>query len=199
MAEALRNASPHVLVVEDEGDIADTLRFILEREKFSVDVAATGADGLSLLSSRTPELILLDLMLPDMSGLEVLKSVKREPALAATRIVILTARNDEIDRILGLELGADDYVAKPFSPRELVLRIRRLLEREETAPERREAKTVSVGPIGIDLEFHEVRVDGELLDLTLTEFRLLLELVQARGGCARGRRCSPRSGATTPR
>ena len=169
-----------ILVVEDDSDIAETLRVILGNENFVVEVASDGASALEILDGFSPNLILLDLMLPDMPGLEVLKGVKRQPRHAEARVIILTAKNDEIDRIVGLELGSDDYVAKPFSPRELVLRVRRLLGRP-TNSKKSEPRQINAGPITIDLDFHQVRVAGRALDLTLTEFRLLVELVQAKG------------------
>lgn len=176
---------PAILVVEDELDIGDTLQVILERESFRVTVVRDGQTCVDHLAQHVPDVMLLDLMLPDIPGLEVLKSLKRDPRLHKVRTVILTAKNDEIDRVLGLELGADDYVAKPFSPRELVLRIRRLIDRDEEratpAPSAPAHRQISAGPIVVDLEFHEVRVAGEVLDLTLTEFRLLVELMQANG------------------
>ena len=153
---------------------------ILGNENFAVEVAYDGATALERADGFRPDLFMLDLMLPDMPGLEVLKILKRQQAHSQARTIILTAKNDEIDRIVGLELGADDYVAKPFSPRELVLRVRRLLGRQQT-PKTQEPRQITAGPITIDLDYHQVKVTGQPLDLTLTEFRLLVELVQAKG------------------
>jgi two-component system phosphate regulon response regulator PhoB len=178
---ALGLPSARVVVVEDEPDIADLLGNSLRRDGFRVAVARDGHAALEELQREPPDLVLLDLMLPDMSGLEVLKQMKRNGDLARSRVIVLTARRDEVDRILGFELGADDYVTKPFSPRELMLRVRAVLQRSESEPLERRPELRVAGPITIDPEQHEARVDGKVLPLTLTEFRLLSELVRAAG------------------
>jgi len=174
-------APARVVVAEDEPDIADLLGDSLRREGFRVAVARDGQAALEELRREPADLVLLDLMLPDMSGLEVLKQMKRNEVLARARVIVLTARRDEVDRILGFELGADDYVTKPFSPRELMLRVRAVLQRTDAEPVGRRSELLVAGPISIDLEQHEARVDGRPLPLTLTEFRLLSELVRAAG------------------
>ena len=172
--------APRIVVVEDEPDIAEALRHSLSREGYRVAVAHEGQQGLDELRREPADLALLDLMLPDMSGLELLKLLKRHESTAATRIIVLTARQDEVDRILGFELGADDYVTKPFSPRELLLRVRAVLQRN-VAPQEPPLKSLSAGPIEVDPDNHEARVGGKPIQLTLTEFKLLAELVRARG------------------
>jgi two-component system phosphate regulon response regulator PhoB len=169
-----------VVVVEDEPDVADFLGDMLRSEGYRVGVAKTGQDALDEFRREAPDLVLLDLMLPDMTGLDVLKSLKRTEGGANSRVIILTARKDEIDRIVGLELGADDYVTKPFSPRELALRVKAVLGRGRPEPEA-SRDTLRAGPIEIDLELHSARVEGRPIQLTLTEFNLLAELVQAGG------------------
>jgi two-component system phosphate regulon response regulator PhoB len=173
-------ASATLMIIEDEPDIGALLEYVLGQEGFLVRRAHTGQQGLDLLDGQTPDLVVLDLMLPDMSGLDVLQRIRRDRTNGKPRVLILSARKDEEDRIRGFELGADDYMVKPFSPRELVLRIRTALRREEPVAVAR-GGIVSAGPIGIDAERHEARVSGELLQLTLTEFRLLSDMVRNAG------------------
>ncbi len=170
----------HLLIVEDEADIADLLRRVFSKEGFEVGVARDGRAALESLRGDPPELVVLDWMLPELSGIEVLKELRADPATRMVPVIMLTARNEEIDRILGLELGADDYVTKPFSPRELVLRIRGLLKRGQKRADPREG-ALRMGPIEIQASDHRAVVSGKPLSLTLTEFRLLEDLVRARG------------------
>ncbi|HKQ62400.1 MAG TPA: response regulator transcription factor [Candidatus Polarisedimenticolaceae bacterium] len=170
-----------LLVVEDEPDIGAVLEHALTREGHHVVVSSSGAEALERCRLEPPDLVLLDLTLPDMGGLEILKQLRQDAATARTRVIIVTARRDEVDRILGFELGADDYVLKPFSPRELVLRVRALLQRGERRAPDPQARSLQAGPLEIDLGSHTARVDGRALHLTVTEFRLLAALVQARG------------------
>jgi phosphate regulon transcriptional regulator PhoB len=167
-----------VLIVEDEPDIRDLLVFHLEREGFRVVTCTRGVEALRLALGATPDLILLDLMLPEMDGLEVCRRLRQDPATRALPIVMLTARGEELDRVLGLELGADDYVVKPFSPRELVARIRAVLRRVRpdtgTTP-------LEVGGLAIDAAAHTVTVHGTPVSLTRKEFDLLRALIEARG------------------
>jgi phosphate regulon transcriptional regulator PhoB len=171
-------ATPRVLIVEDEPDIRDLLVFHLEREGYQVTKSKTGPEALRSARSSPPDLVLLDIMLPEMDGLEVCRRLRQDPATQGLPIVMLTARGDEVDRILGLELGADDYVVKPFSPRELVARIRAVLRR--TRPVASTA-SLSVGRLTIDPAAHTVTVDGGPVSLTRKEFDLLRALVEARG------------------
>jgi phosphate regulon transcriptional regulator PhoB len=167
-----------VLIVEDEPDIRELLVFHLEREGYHVTQCRNGAEALRMARSASPDLILLDLMLPEVDGLAVCRRLRQDPATQAVPIVMLTARGDEVDRVLGLELGADDYVVKPFSPRELVARIRAVLRRTHPAPG---AAPVTVGRLTIDPAAHTVAVDGVAVSLTRREFDLLRALVEARG------------------
>ncbi|HUM14776.1 MAG TPA: response regulator transcription factor [Candidatus Nitrosotalea sp.] len=168
-----------VLVVEDEADIRDLLVFHLERDGYAVTTCKSGAEGLRLARSAPPDLILLDLMLPEVDGLEVCRRLRQDPVTQAVPIVMLTARGDEVDRVLGLELGADDYVVKPFSPRELVARIRAVLRRSR--PIGPGSAPVRIGRLCIDAAAHTVSVDGVAVSLTRKEFDLLRALVEARG------------------
>jgi len=165
-----------ILVVEDESDVADLLTLNLRKAGFRISTAADGASGLQKAREGRPDFIILDLMLPKMSGVEVCKILKSDTATSHIPILMLTAKAEEIDRIVGLEFGADDYVTKPFSPREIVLRIRAILRRGETADE-----SLKAGPISIDPARHEVRVNGKQVHLTSLEFKLLRTLMQRRG------------------
>jgi two-component system, OmpR family, phosphate regulon response regulator PhoB len=168
-----------VLIIEDEPDIRGLLAFHLEREGYVVTKSSNGAQGLHLARSAPPDLILLDLMLPEMDGLEVCRRLRQDPVTQAVPLVMLTARGDEVDRVLGLELGADDYVVKPFSPREVVARVRAVLRRSR--PAAAGSTPVRVGPLQIDAAAHIVTVDGVAIHLTRREFDLLRALVEARG------------------
>jgi DNA-binding response OmpR family regulator len=168
-----------VLIVEDETDIRDLLAFHLEREGYQVARSRSGADALRQIRARPPDLLLLDLMLPEMDGLEVCRRVRQDPRSAAVPIVMLTARGEEVDRIVGLELGADDYIVKPFSPKEVVARVRAVLRRS-AGRESGVAPVVS-GRLVIDPERHSVHVGGTPIELTPKEFDLLRALAEARG------------------
>ena len=172
-------APARVVVAEDEPDIADLLGDSLRREGFRVAVTRDGHAALEELRREPADLVLLDLMLPDMSGLEVLKQMKRNETLARARVIVLTARRDEVDRILGFELGADDYVTKPFSPKELVARVAALLRRlRRTSPEE---SRLTYGPLEIDVARHTVSEGGREVHLTAKEFLLLKYLVEHEG------------------
>ena len=170
---------PKILVVDDEPEAVELVEFNLKQAGFEVFTAADGAEALKKARSVLPGLIVLDLMLPEVDGLEVCKMLRRDPATAAIPIVMVTAKAAEIDRILGLELGADDYVTKPFSPRELVLRIKNILERGRKKEE--ETGTQKFGDLVIDAPRHMVSWRGKHVDLTATEFKLLTLLAQRRG------------------
>jgi len=169
---------PKILVVEDERDIADLLRYHLEREGFRVVTAASGAQALREVERERPDLVLLDLMIPEGDGLEVCRRLRATPATARLPIIVLTARAEEVDRVLGLELGADDYVTKPFSPREVMARVKGLLRR---AGEPAIEEVHHVGGLTVDVARHIARVGGRPLPLPPKEFELLRALIEARG------------------
>jgi len=168
-----------ILVVEDEPDVVELIEFNLRGAGFEVVSAEDGAEALKKAREHPPALVILDLMLPEVDGLEVCKILRRHPATAAIPIIMLTAKASEIDRVLGLELGADDYVTKPFSPRELVLRVKALLRRGATVEKQEDV--LHVGELVIDIPRHAVIAQGKPVDLTATEFKLLTTLAQRRG------------------
>lgn len=170
---------PRILIVEDEQDLANLLHYNLSAAGFECEIAATGAGALSKVRTLKPGLVLLDIMLPDVPGTEVLRLIKEDPALRQTLVVIVTAKGQESDRVQGLELGADDYVVKPFSVRELVLRVKAVLRRRETDSEG--AEPVAAGGISLDPARHEVTVSGSEVLLTALEFRLLKTLLERPG------------------
>jgi two-component system phosphate regulon response regulator PhoB len=174
------NQPERILVVDDEPDIVALVVYHLAKAGFRISTASNGADALRLAQQDRPALIVLDLMLPGMSGLEVLEQLRADEAGQDIAVLLLTARRDEPDRIKGLSSGADDYLTKPFSPQELVLRVRNILRRmaqTQTGP----ADVVRIGPVLIDRAAHRVTVDNAELDLTPTEFKLLLTLAERRG------------------
>lgn len=164
-----------VLVIEDEGDIAELIAFNLERSGLKVEKAADGLQGLELAQSLLPDLIVLDLMMPGMDGISLFKELKREAATRAIPVIMLTARGQTEDRIMGLEVGADDYMTKPFSPKELVLRVKNLLKRTGQVASGAELECGPFRFVKNSLRFY---VDGELIDLTATEFKLMLYLCE---------------------
>lgn len=165
--------------MDDEPEAVELVEFNLKQAGYDVASAADGAEALKKAHGLQPNLIILDLMLPEVDGLEVCKMLRRDPATAGVPIVILTAKAAEIDRVLGLELGADDYITKPFSPRELVLRVKNLLQRSRTTEESETA--LRFGELVIDSPRHVVSWRGRAIDLTATEFKLLALLAQRRG------------------
>ena len=171
-----------ILIVEDEADIAHTVAFNLEQDGFSTHAALDGASALRFVedTSAKPDLVILDLMLPDMPGTEVCRQLRQSPASRRTPILMLTAKSDPIDRVVGFELGADDYVTKPFSVRELVLRVRAILRRASGGAET-EGEIMRVGELRIDFDGHRVWVGDEEIVLTALEFRLLATLIKRRG------------------
>lgn len=171
-----RGVMARVLVIEDEADLRDVLAYNLTQAGHQVALASNGRDGLRLASEKRPDVVLLDLMLPDMPGTEVCRALRATTA-PSSRIVMLTAKGEEIDRVLGFELGADDYVTKPFSVRELLLRIKGLLRRS-APPEG--GSVVQVGGLRVDKLAHRVTVDGEEITLTALEFKLLVTLLDRR-------------------
>ena len=170
----------HILVVDDDKQIARLIRSYLEQAGFQVTVAHDGAAALHAIRREKPDLVVLDLMLPDRDGWDVTRTVRGDPALAAMPIIMVTARVEDTDRIVGLELGADDYVAKPFNPREIVARVRAVLRRTSgavAAP----ARLLQAGALVLDPDQHEATLDGQPLDLTPTEFALLHTLLANAG------------------
>lgn len=163
-----------VLIIEDDKDIVELVRYNLEKERFQVAWAGDGLAGLSQLRKSPPDVLLLDLMLPKLSGLEICREVRRDPSLNRLPILMLTARGEEADRVVGLELGADDYVTKPFSPRELVARVKALLRRVE--PSEDSDKPIQVGKLVIDPAAFRVTRGGKPVPLSTLEFRLLYYL-----------------------
>ena len=162
--------TPKILVVDDEPPIIDVLAYNLKRENYEVIVATDGEQALALARNEQPDLIILDWMLPNMDGLEVCRILHRERDVP---IIMLTARDAEVDRIVGLELGADDYVVKPFSVRELLVRVKNVLRRTTQRPSAEPQDIITVGPLVVDAGRFEVRLGAVTLDLTALEFRLL--------------------------
>ena len=176
---AKRCVTTRILVVDDEHDALDLIEFNLKAAGFEVITAADGDSALKKARTGNPDLIILDLMIPGVDGLEVCKLLRRDTATAALPIIMLTAKAGEVDRVLGLELGADDYLTKPFSPRELVLRVKNLLRRRQESD--RKQDRMQFGELLIDIPRHLVVVGGKRVDLTATEFKLLALLAQRRG------------------
>ena len=171
---------PLVLVVDDEEDILELLEYNLSRNGFEVEAVATGEDALAAVKRKRPDLVLLDLMLPGVDGLEVCRQLRREESTADLPVVMLTALGEEAEVVAGLELGADDYVPKPFSPRVLVARLKAVLRRRGSAPPAEDAP-LEQGPLKIHPGRHEVRLHDEIMDLTSTEFRILHLLARRPG------------------
>ncbi len=169
-----------ILVVEDEQDLREVLEYNLSQAGYEVRTASTGTEALELIQKAEPNLVLLDLMLPDISGTEVCKTLKESPRTRGIPIMMLTARGEEIDRVVGFELGADDYVVKPFSVRELLLRISAVLRRSSAPQAERNHDEVNFGCLKIDREAHRVWVEALEIELTALEFKLLLTLFDRR-------------------
>ena len=174
------HSGDRILVVDDEPDIIALVAYHLARSGYRVSTASTGTEALQAAREEQPALIVLDLMLPELSGFQVLERVRADKSLSETPVLMLTARRDEPDRVEGLSLGADDYLVKPFSPQELVLRVRNILRRTRTkAADRR--NVLHVGAVEIDKDAHTVTLDGRLIELTATEYKLLMTLADRRG------------------
>ena len=175
-------AAPHVLIVEDEPEIAELIRLNVEKEGFDTDVVHAGEPAVEFVQSKQPDLILLDLMLPDIDGLEVCRRIKWEPATRETPIIMVTARGEESDIVTGLEMGADDYITKPFSPRVLAARIRNVLRRSgDVSADGNKHDDIDRGRIKINRDRHEVAVDDMTVELTVTEFQILVFLCERPG------------------
>ncbi len=176
------------MVVEDEEDIVRLITFHLTKEGYRVISAGNGLSALELAAAEKPDLYILDIMLPGLDGLEVCRRLRSFPVTAAAPVIFLSARNEEMDKVLGLELGADDYMVKPFSVRELIARVRAMLRRldnlplnQELTPSKHLSKSISVGPVKLDPEKHRVTVNGKEIALTHKEF-LLLQLLMDNAG-----------------
>ena len=168
-----------ILIVEDDPDISQLLTITMKKAAFEVAVSENGYEAIDLIRRQPPDLLILDLMIPGIDGFEVCREIKREPRTANVPVLILTARGEEIDRIIGLELGADDYVVKPFSPRELLLRVRAILRR--SGQEYHPKAVFTHSGMEIDFEAHRLTIEGEEIVLTATEFKLLSELINNQG------------------
>jgi two-component system, OmpR family, alkaline phosphatase synthesis response regulator PhoP len=167
-----------ILVVEDESDIRELLRYNLAQEGFTVEEAEDGAEAFDRITRRAPDLVVLDLMLPRMPGLELCQRLRSQPDTAQLPIIVLTAKGAEVDRVLGLEMGADDYIVKPFSPREVVARVKALLRRVDAKSEQAMPALFERGRLRMDFGTYEVFVDGQKKELALREFELLRFFVQ---------------------
>jgi two-component system phosphate regulon response regulator PhoB len=173
---------PSVLIVEDDREIADLIQFNLTRAGFDTTSVNRGRDALEAIRKSPPDVVVLDLMLPDQDGLEICRRIRAAPETARTAVVMVTARGDEADIVTGIELGADDYIAKPFSPRVLVARVKAVLRRAgESRAGASKRIELADGRLTIDHERHVTHVDGKPVDLTLTEFGMLLFLAQRPG------------------
>jgi two-component system, OmpR family, phosphate regulon response regulator PhoB len=180
--DSIRRRGARVLVVEDEQDIAALIAYQLTRDGFRAEMAASGDEALEALGRQRPDIVVLDRMLPGLTGDEVLRAIRHDPATRELPVLMLTAKREQEDRISGLELGADDYLTKPFSPRELVLRIHAILRRvEAAAAAEAQGRILRAGGLRLDLGAHLATLDGEELALTPTEFRLLQALLERRG------------------
>ena len=174
--------TPSILIVDDEQDLVSTLEYNLRREGFATQTALTGRAALDQVAETAPfDLVILDLMLPDMSGTEVCRHLRSQAHTRELPVLMLTARGEEIDRVVGFEMGADDYVVKPFSVRELLLRIRAILRRAQNNPTDTETDAMLFGPLKVDTVAHRVWVEGEDVKLTALEFRLLTTFLGRKG------------------
>lgn len=172
--------SEKILIVEDEADVADLLAHHLRQAGFPVEIADNGRAALHLIKNLSPILIVLDLMLPEISGLDLCRLIRSNPHSSQVPVVMLTAKSEEIDRVLGFELGADDYVVKPFSPREFVLRIKAILRRRQPK-ENSDNDCLQAGDLVLDRSRHEVKLADQLVECTATEFKLLTLLMERQG------------------
>ena len=170
-----------ILIVDDEKDIVDLITYNLERDGFATISAFDGESALDLVKTKKPDLVVLDLMLPGIRGMEVCRFIRKNPETESLPIIMLTAKGDHVDKILGLEMGADDYITKPFNVRELIARVRAVLRRTEMRPDSDEAETFTYKGIHIDYRPYEVTVDGKRIDLGPTELKLLRFFTQHPG------------------
>lgn len=180
MLDSSTMSSTRIFIVEDEPDIAEVLEYNLGREGFEVQSFERGDTALTATRRDAPDLVVLDLMLPGLDGLEFARLLKREPATSRIPVIMLTAKGEEVDRIVGLELGADDYITKPFSPREVVLRVKAVLRRRSNGGEET-AELLEAGPVRLNVPGHQLQIGDEEVALTATEFRLLKLLMERAG------------------
>ncbi|HET6350049.1 MAG TPA: response regulator [Candidatus Krumholzibacteria bacterium] len=173
--------SDKIVVIEDEEDILEVIAYNLKREGYEVTTSTSGEDGLAKIERAAPDLVILDLMLPEIDGLDLCRKLKSDPVTKAIPVIMVTAKGEESDVVLGLGMGADDYMVKPFSPKELVARVKAVLRRSRGAPETERKDRIVRDGIIIDPQRHDVRADGESIVLTATEFRLLLFLASHPG------------------
>ena len=174
----MNKAKETILVLEDEKNILELVKYNLEREGYRVLTANRGNTGLDLALKQKPDLVILDLMLPEVDGIEICKTLKQNEKTLFMPIIMLTAKSQEADRILGLELGADDYVTKPFSPRELMARVKAVLRRVQEKPKK---ELLKIGSLAIDFAKHLVTLNGKTVDLTSKEYTLLKTLLEVNG------------------
>lgn len=172
-------AKNNILIIEDEKNIAKLIRYNLEKEDYECYTAKSGEDGLDILKKHGIDLVVLDIMLPGMDGFEVCRNIKQDGRLKGIPIIMLTAKGEEVDRIVGLELGADDYMVKPFSPRELTLRVKAVLKRSKKEDTKKEL--VTIGGITANIPKHKITVKNREIELTKMEFKLLVTLMERQG------------------
>ena len=173
--------SATILIIEDEPDIRKTIEYNLKKESYKVLQSASIADGENIINQHKIDAIILDLMLPDGSGLTLCRDIKSEPKTKNIPVIILTAKTEEVDRVVGFELGADDYVTKPFSVRELILRVKAILKRGDKGVTSDQSDTYSLGSLDLNIEAHQIFVNGNEVPLTALEFKLLKHLADRRG------------------
>jgi len=172
---------PLILVVEDEADIREVVLYNLRREGYEAIGCETGTQALSAIKIKRPDLVILDLMIPELDGLTVCQQVRADPEVSSTPIVIVSAKEEESDVVIGLGLGADDYVAKPFRPKELMARVKAVLRRAQKLGKHEQQKRIVIGDLMVDLDKHQVTLAGELIYLTASEFRLFYQLASNPG------------------
>ncbi|GBD98425.1 transcriptional regulatory protein WalR [bacterium BMS3Abin07] len=173
------NTKPEIIVVDDEKDLLQLLKYNLEKDGYSVTGSYNGEDALKNIKRKNFDLIILDLMLPGIQGMDLCRILKENEKTSHIPIIMLTAKSDELDKVLGLELGADDYITKPFSPRELIARVKTVLRRTRRVPKTK--KTITIGDLEINTETYQVAKKKNVLKLSATEFKLLLYLVERKG------------------
>ncbi len=169
----------NILLVDDDKDLTAALELKLGKDGFKIQTASDGESAVKWIRAKTPDLVVLDVNLPDMSGMDVCKEIRMDPRTAHVPVIMLTARDEEIDRVLGLEFGADDYITKPFNTREVILRIKSVLKRVYATPEPKEH--FKYGCLSVNLANHAVKVKNKEVELTLTEFKLLARLIESPG------------------